>query len=223
MCQVYSAIHTSLRRSYLRKLRSVDWSALLGTQSFRLPRLLGLSSYISEMFQCLLCLNWCMFETKNRNFAGINFIIWCDVDQSKEECKYLISLGKPHMVKSTVVDSQTGKSKDRRFAFFSSWVMNWWWCFMSEKEKDRFFFVVGWCYCGFFSDNLWIYIYRPLRALIIQGANKLRDKIIKTIEKRIADYTFIPAGMRDFFSDRHQFRLSLRFLGHIYRRILLYI
>uniref|UniRef100_A0A0D3C9F0 procollagen-proline 4-dioxygenase n=1 Tax=Brassica oleracea var. oleracea TaxID=109376 RepID=A0A0D3C9F0_BRAOL len=51
------------------------------------------------------------------------------------------------MVKSTVVDSQTGKSKDRR----------------------------------------------PLRALIIQGANKLRDKIIKTIEKRIADYTFIPA------------------------------
>ncbi|KAH0877232.1 hypothetical protein HID58_064626, partial [Brassica napus] len=26
-----------------------------------------------------------------------------------------------------------------------------------------------------------------------QGANKLRDKIIKTIEKRIADYTFIPA------------------------------
>ncbi|KAF2548614.1 hypothetical protein F2Q70_00019765 [Brassica cretica] len=56
-------------------------------------------------------------------------------------------LGKPHMVKSTVVDSQTGKSKDRR----------------------------------------------PLRALIIQGANKLRDKIIKTIAKRIADYTFIPA------------------------------
>ncbi|KAL0853888.1 hypothetical protein Bca101_059040 [Brassica carinata] len=37
------------------------------------------------------------------------------VYQSKEECEYLISLAKPHMVKSTVVDSQTGKSKESRF------------------------------------------------------------------------------------------------------------
>ena len=33
---------------------------------------------------------------------------------SKEECEYLISLAKPHMQKSTVVDSATGKSKDSR-------------------------------------------------------------------------------------------------------------
>uniref|UniRef100_A0A7N1A0X8 procollagen-proline 4-dioxygenase n=1 Tax=Kalanchoe fedtschenkoi TaxID=63787 RepID=A0A7N1A0X8_KALFE len=33
---------------------------------------------------------------------------------SKEECEYLIELAKPHMEKSTVVDSATGKSKDSR-------------------------------------------------------------------------------------------------------------
>ncbi|KAK8945642.1 hypothetical protein KSP40_PGU000405 [Platanthera guangdongensis] len=33
---------------------------------------------------------------------------------SKEECEYLIELSKPHMAKSTVVDSTTGKSKDSR-------------------------------------------------------------------------------------------------------------
>ena len=35
--------------------------------------------------------------------------------QSIEECEYLINLAKPHMQKSTVVDSATGKSKDSRF------------------------------------------------------------------------------------------------------------
>ncbi|KAH7365546.1 hypothetical protein KP509_18G034000 [Ceratopteris richardii] len=33
---------------------------------------------------------------------------------SKEECEYLISLGKPHMVKSAVIDSITGESKNSR-------------------------------------------------------------------------------------------------------------
>ncbi|KAL0795047.1 hypothetical protein Bca101_066424 [Brassica carinata] len=65
---------------------------------------------------------------------------------SKEECEYLISLAKPHMVKSTVVDSQTGKSKDSRVRTSSG-------------------------------------------TFLRRG----RDKIIKTIEKRIADYSFIPA------------------------------
>ena len=70
------------------------------------------------MLYCLLCLNWCMFETKKSNlWEYLIYIIWCD--QSKEECEYLISLAKPHMVKSTVVDSETGKSKDSRFAFLS--------------------------------------------------------------------------------------------------------
>ncbi|KAK9062046.1 hypothetical protein SSX86_019230 [Deinandra increscens subsp. villosa] len=36
------------------------------------------------------------------------------VQQSEEECEHLIKAAKPHMVKSTVVDSVTGKSKDSR-------------------------------------------------------------------------------------------------------------
>ncbi|KAD7477101.1 hypothetical protein E3N88_00237 [Mikania micrantha] len=42
-----------------------------------------------------------------RAFVYHNFL-------SKEECDYLINLAKPHMAKSTVVDSKTGQSKDSR-------------------------------------------------------------------------------------------------------------
>ena len=44
-------------------------------------------------------------------------LIFYSFQQSKEECEYLIDLATPHMAKSTVVDSKTGKSKDSRFAF----------------------------------------------------------------------------------------------------------
>ncbi|MCO5587201.1 hypothetical protein L7F22_041148 [Adiantum nelumboides] len=64
---------------------------------------------------------------------------------SKEECEYLISLAKPHMVKSTVVDSATGRSKDSRV-----------------RTSSGTFLVRG------------------------------QDKIIREVEKRIADFTFIP-------------------------------
>lgn len=64
---------------------------------------------------------------------------------SKEECEYLINLAKPHMVKSTVVDSKTGESKDSRVRTSSG-------------------------------------------TFLRRG----RDKIVRDIEKRIADYTFIP-------------------------------
>ncbi|KAI3460431.1 hypothetical protein Pfo_017094 [Paulownia fortunei] len=65
---------------------------------------------------------------------------------SKEECEYLINLARPHMVKSTVVDSKTGKSKDSRV-----------------RTSSGMFLRRG------------------------------RDKVIRDIEKRLADYTFIPA------------------------------
>ena len=52
------------------------------------------------------------------------------------------------MVKSTVVDSTTGKSKDSRV--------------------------------------------RTSSGMVLQRG---RDKVIRAIEKRIADYTFIPVGM----------------------------
>ncbi|KAJ0966885.1 hypothetical protein J5N97_023802 [Dioscorea zingiberensis] len=64
---------------------------------------------------------------------------------SKEECEHLISLAKPHMEKSTVVDSQTGRSKDSRV-----------------RTSSGTFLKRG------------------------------RDKTIRAIEKRIADFTFIP-------------------------------
>ncbi|KAK4490474.1 hypothetical protein RD792_001151 [Penstemon davidsonii] len=64
---------------------------------------------------------------------------------SKEECEYLISIAQPHMEKSTVVDSDTGKSKDSRV-----------------RTSSGTFLARG------------------------------RDKIIRNIEKKIADFTFLP-------------------------------
>lgn len=73
-----------------------------------------------------------------RAFVYHNFL-------SKEECLYLISLAKPHMEKSTVVDSKSGKSVDSRVRTSSGMFLN-----------------------------------------------RGQDKIISNIEKRIADFTFIP-------------------------------
>lgn len=74
-----------------------------------------------------------------RAFVFHNFL-------TKEECDYLVSLAKPHMQKSTVVDSETGKSKDSRV-----------------RTSSGTFLARG------------------------------RDKIIRNIEKKIADFTFLPA------------------------------
>ncbi|KAM0844400.1 hypothetical protein ACQ4PT_057076 [Festuca glaucescens] len=73
-----------------------------------------------------------------RAFVYHNFL-------SKEECEHLISLAKPHMKKSTVVDSATGGSKDSRVRTSSG-------------------------------------------TFLRRG----QDKIIRTIEKRISDFTFVP-------------------------------
>ncbi|KAK6924543.1 Prolyl 4-hydroxylase alpha subunit, Fe(2+) 2OG dioxygenase domain [Dillenia turbinata] len=73
-----------------------------------------------------------------RAFVYHNFL-------TKDECEHLIELAKPHMMKSTVVDSETGKSKDSRV-----------------RTSSGTFLARG------------------------------RDKIIRDIEKRIADFTFIP-------------------------------
>ncbi|PQQ13471.1 putative prolyl 4-hydroxylase 10 [Prunus yedoensis var. nudiflora] len=73
-----------------------------------------------------------------RAFVYHNFL-------TKEECEYLIDLAKPSMHKSTVVDSETGKSKDSRV--------------------------------------------RTSSGTFLQRG---RDKIIRNIEKRIANFTFLP-------------------------------
>ncbi|PKI45624.1 hypothetical protein CRG98_033940 [Punica granatum] len=65
---------------------------------------------------------------------------------SKEECEYLISLAKPHLAKSTVVDDKSGGSVDS-----------------NVRTSNGMFLRRG------------------------------QDRIIRDIEKRIADFTFIPA------------------------------
>ncbi|XP_047310600.1 probable prolyl 4-hydroxylase 10 [Impatiens glandulifera] len=73
-----------------------------------------------------------------RAFVYHNFL-------TKEECEYLIELAKPNMQKSSVVDSETGKSKDSRV-----------------RTSSGTFLPRG------------------------------RDKTIRKIEQKIADFTFIP-------------------------------
>ena len=73
-----------------------------------------------------------------RAFVYHNFL-------TKEECEYLIDIAKPSMHKSTVVDSETGKSKDSRV-----------------RTSSGTFLARG------------------------------RDKIVRNIEKKISDFTFIP-------------------------------
>ncbi|XP_054823345.1 probable prolyl 4-hydroxylase 10 [Prosopis cineraria] len=84
-----------------------------------------------------------------RAFVYHNFL-------TKEECEYLINLAKPHMQKSTVVDSETGKSKDSRV-----------------RTSSGTFLPRG------------------------------RDKIVRNIEKRIADFTFIPVEHGEGFQVLH--------------------
>ncbi|WVZ11629.1 hypothetical protein V8G54_016159 [Vigna mungo] len=67
------------------------------------------------------------------------------VFMTKEECDYLIDVAKPNMQKSTVVDSETGKSKDSRV-----------------RTSSGTFLARG------------------------------RDKVIRKIEKKLSDFTFIP-------------------------------
>ncbi|KAL9249822.1 putative prolyl 4-hydroxylase 10 [Drosera capensis] len=84
-----------------------------------------------------------------RAFVYHNFL-------TKEECKYLIELAKPHMHKSAVVDSETGKSKDSRHALLSPFLV---------RTSSGTFLARG------------------------------RDKTIRNIEKRIADFAFIPVDI----------------------------
>lgn len=130
---------------------------------------------------------------------------WNPLLQSKDECEYLINLAKPHMHKSSVVDSETGKSKDSRSAFhsFASFgVITFW---MLEDLH-------------FLSPFSCLYIYMLYASDIISSSRvrtssgtflaRGRDKTIREIEKRIADFTFLPVGMRlELLAD--QFLLSV--------------
>ncbi|CAI0382437.1 unnamed protein product [Linum tenue] len=125
---------------------------LLGLGIFSLPSIRFRFDVLNFFFETVL--RWCrdgdglgkrgeqwteIVSWEPRAFLYHNFL-------SKEECEYLISLAKPHMTKSTVVDSKTGKSKDSRV-----------------RTSSGMFLRRG------------------------------QDKIIRAIEKRIADFSLIPA------------------------------
>lgn len=121
--------------------RSVSDSSNGATVSLRLPAIAIVQSArrFEKDDEQINSKPWVEFLSwEPRAFIYHNFL-------SKEECEYLISLAKPHMQKSTVVDSATGKSKDSRVRTSSG-------TFLSRGQ----------------------------------------DKIIRTIEKRISDFTFIP-------------------------------
>ncbi|KAF3789110.1 putative prolyl 4-hydroxylase 3 [Nymphaea thermarum] len=93
----------------------------------------------------------------------------------KDECEYLISLAKSHMQNSTLVDSTTGKSKDSRFQ-------------ASQCIFPRFLE----------NENAW-HLTEHLASCSLQVRTssgmflkRKQDKIISSIEQRIADFTFIP-------------------------------
>lgn len=129
--------------------------------------------------------------------------------QSQEECEYLINLAKPHMVKSTVVDSDTGKSKDSRYAD-SSPLLFW---FSLLSLLDRF------CYYGFieYAEVICITTHFSFRVRTSSGTflARGRDKMVRTIEKRIADFTFLPVGM--LFTNHNQSSSYLHTLVRINR------
>lgn len=115
--------------------------------------------------------------------------------QSQEECEYLINLAKPHMVKSTVVDSDTGKSTDSRYD--TSLLLLYFF----------FYLLLLLLFAGCFSYNNLSSILKLvdlpgvstpfcLRVRTSSGTflARGRDKTIRTIEKRIADFTFLPVG-----------------------------
>ncbi len=80
--------------------------------------------------------------------------------QTPEECTHLIDLAKPSMIKSTVVDSATGKSKDSRFVL---------WCFILWNSTLSILYTLKFV---FLSSQVWP---DNLKSLEMQGTHKLRD------------------------------------------------
>lgn len=112
--------------------------------------------------------------------------------QSKSECQYLINLAKPHMHKSTVVDGETGKSKDSRWNRLP---------FLFSYSFKLFMDYLIICYDlttpMFLNYNWFVTLILSCRVRTSSGTflARGRDKTIREIEKRIADFTFLPVGM----------------------------
>lgn len=94
------------------------------------------------------------------------------------------------MVKSTVVDSKTGKSKDSRFVPSMSPQM----CVFFISSYGRRMSIRNLFSCIivlFVEEETLLCRVRTSSGMFLRRG---RDKVIKDIEKRIADFAFIPVG-----------------------------
>ncbi|WOL11930.1 putative prolyl 4-hydroxylase 3 [Canna indica] len=99
---------------------------------------------------------------------------------SKEECEHLIEKAKPRMKKSAVLDPRTGERIESKSVYFSR-----------TLERKFKFLNINASY--------------PFRIRTSSGAFLRRgeDEIIMAIEKRIAQYTFIPTEHGEGFQVLH--------------------
>ena len=130
---------------------------------------IGLANRMLGKYNLYACMNIFML---NQGFQ-LDFPMICNwaliflfnfVTQSKDECEYLINLAKPHMQKSTVVDSATGKSKDSRCAYSTTSVGIFQWL-CKRKLTCSFYWSPLYAYVTI-SKDLWDTLY-------MQGAHKL--------------------------------------------------
>jgi hypothetical protein len=154
--------------------------------------------------------------------GAVNLILLMEWWQTPEECTHLIQLATPSMVKSTVVDNETGKSKDSRFVLFASscslklsfvHVNTLFSCmihglnshvtiFNSELFDLWIFWTCTWHLLRFWTvwsmdwPHTWHLQFWECRVRTSSGTflNRGQDKVIERIEQRIADFTFIPVG-----------------------------
>jgi len=105
-------------------------------------------------------------------------LCFCKFCKTNEECEHLISLAKPSMMKSKVVDVKTGKSIDSRFCTLTSVVV-----FTFQLNLERF-------------ENSKFANPSLCRVRTSSGTflNRGHDEIVEEIENRISDFTFIPPG-----------------------------
>ncbi|CAN6918006.1 unnamed protein product [Brassica oleracea] len=90
---------------------------------------------------------------------------------TNEECEHLISLAKPNMAKSKVADVKTGRSKDRRF------------CTLFPLQ------VASGNFLNFKYQNALMCRVRTSSGAFLKTGH---DEIVREIENKISDFTFIP-------------------------------
>ncbi|KAG2240794.1 hypothetical protein Bca52824_090539 [Brassica carinata] len=90
---------------------------------------------------------------------------------TNEECEHLISLAKPNMAKSKVADVKTGRSKDSRF------------CTLFPLQ------VASGNFLNFKYQNALMRRVRTSSGAFLKTGH---DEIVREIENKISDFTFIP-------------------------------